>query len=113
MRRAIAGARGGPVEEGAVGAGTGTVCFGWKGGIGTSSRLVPRGSDASAGSYTLGVLVQTNFGGHLTIAGVPVWKTIGRGAFAFAALVARASRGRAPPMRARRPERMRWPTAPA
>ncbi|HEX6642846.1 MAG TPA: P1 family peptidase [Thermoanaerobaculia bacterium] len=85
VRRAIDGARGGPVEEGAVGAGTGTVCYGWKGGIGTSSRLVPRGRDASAGSYTLGVIVQTNFGGHLTIDGVPVWKTIGRGEFAFAA----------------------------
>ena len=85
VRRAIDGARTGPVEEGAVGAGTGTVCYGWKGGIGTSSRLVPRGRDASAGSYTLGVIVQTNFGGHLTIDGIPVWKTIGRGAFAFAA----------------------------
>jgi D-aminopeptidase len=85
VRRAIAGARTGPVEEGAVGAGTGTVCYGWKGGIGTASRIVPRGREASAGSYTLGVMVQTNFGGHLTIDGVPVWKTIGRGAFAFAA----------------------------
>jgi D-aminopeptidase len=85
VRRAIDGARTGAVEEGAVGAGTGTVCYGWKGGIGTSSRIVPRGSDASAGSYTLGVIVQTNFGGHLTIDGVPVWKTLGRGAFAFAA----------------------------
>ena len=85
VRRAIDGARTGPVEEGGVGAGTGTVCYGWKGGIGTSSRTVPRGRDASAGSYTLGVIVQTNFGGHLTIDGIPVWKTIGRGAFAFAA----------------------------
>jgi D-aminopeptidase len=85
VRGAIAQARTGPVEEGAVGAGTGTVCYGWKGGIGTSSRIVPRGRDAGAGSYTLGVIVQTNFGGHLTIDGVPVWKTIGRGAFAFAA----------------------------
>jgi D-aminopeptidase len=83
VRRAIDGARSGAVEEGAVGAGTGTVCYGWKGGIGTSSRIVPRGRDASAGSYTLGVIVQTNFGGHLTIDGVPVWKTVGRGAFAF------------------------------
>ena len=85
VRRAIDTARSGPVEEGAVGAGTGTVCYGWKGGIGTSSRIVPRGSDASAGSYMLGVIVQTNFGGHLTIDGIPVWKTVGRGAFAFAA----------------------------
>lgn len=76
VRRAIDQARSGPVEEGAVGAGTGTVCYGWKGGIGTSSRVVPRGRDAGAGSYTLGVIVQTNFGGHLTIDGVPVWKTI-------------------------------------
>jgi D-aminopeptidase len=92
VRRAIEAARGGAVEEGAVGAGTGTVCYGWKGGIGTSSRIVPRGSDAGAGSYTLGVIVQTNFGGHLTIDGVPVWKTIGRGAFAFAAPNSRDSR---------------------
>ena len=92
VRRAIDGARTGPVEEGAVGAGTGTVCYGWKGGIGTSSRIVPRGRDASAGSYTLGVIVQTNFGGHLTIDGVPVWKTIGRGAFAFAAPGSRDTR---------------------
>jgi D-aminopeptidase len=92
VRRAIDGARGGPVEEGAVGAGTGTVCYGWKGGIGTSSRLVPRGSDANAGSYTLGVIVQTNCGGHLTIDGIPVWKTIGRGAFAFAAPGSRGPR---------------------
>jgi D-aminopeptidase len=92
VRRAIDGARTGPVEEGAVGAGTGTVCYGWKGGIGTSSRIVPRGREASAGSYTLGVIVQTNFGGHLTIDGVPVWKTIGRGAFAFAAPGWRAGR---------------------
>ena len=94
VRRAIDGARTGPVEEGAVGAGTGTVCYGWKGGIGTSSRLVPRGSDASAGSYTLGVIVQTNFGGHLTIDGIPVWKT-GRGAFAFARARAIARHARA------------------
>lgn len=65
---AIQRARGGPVEEGAVGAGTGTVAFGWKGGIGTASRRVP----TSLGGYTVGVLVQTNFGGVLTIAGAPV-----------------------------------------
>jgi D-aminopeptidase len=69
---AITGAKGGPVEEGAVGAGTGTVAFGWKGGIGTSSRTVRQGQ----ASYTVGVLVQTNFGGKLTIAGVPVWKEL-------------------------------------
>ncbi len=66
---AITGAAAGAVEEGTVGAGTGTVAFGWKGGIGTASRLVP-------GGYTLGVLVQTNFGGNLTIDGVPVSRTL-------------------------------------
>ena len=65
---AIKNAKPGPVEEGAVGAGTGTVAFGWKGGIGTSSRHLP----ANLGGYTIGVLVQTNFGGVLTIAGAPV-----------------------------------------
>src|SRR5689334_11356081 len=60
---AIRGARAGAVEEGAVGAGTGTVAFGFKGGIGTSSRKLP----ANLGGYTVGVLVQTNFGGVLTI----------------------------------------------
>ena len=64
---AIQGAKSGPVEEGAVGAGTGTVAFGFKGGIGTSSRRLP----ASLGGYTVGVLVQTNYGGVLTIAGAP------------------------------------------
>jgi len=71
---AIKGARGGAVEEGAVGAGTGTVAFGFKGGIGTSSRKLP----AALGGYTVGVLVQTNFGGVLTIAGVPVGQELGR-----------------------------------
>jgi D-aminopeptidase len=65
---ALKNAKGGPVDEGAVGAGTGTVAFGWKGGIGTASRRVP----ASVGGYTVGVLVQTNFGGVLTIDGAPV-----------------------------------------
>jgi D-aminopeptidase len=69
---AITSARGGAVDEGAVGAGAGTVAFGWKGGIGTSSRLVRRQAEA----YTVGVLVQTNYGGRLTIAGVPVWKDL-------------------------------------
>lgn len=72
---AIRGARGGAVDEGAVGAGTGTVAFGWKGGIGTSSRRVRQGAD----TYTIGVLVQSNYGGKLTIAGVPVWKELSRG----------------------------------
>ena len=69
---AIAGAKEGPVDEGAVGAGTGTIAFGWKGGIGTSSRRVTQQGQG----YTVGVLVQTNFGGKLTIAGVPVWKEL-------------------------------------
>jgi D-aminopeptidase len=72
VRRALDGAKDGPVEEGAVGAGTGTIALGWKGGIGTSSRRL----GASAGNYTVGVLVQTNFGGRLTLAGVPVWREL-------------------------------------
>ncbi len=72
VTNAIASARGGAVDEGAIGAGTGTVAFGWKGGIGTSSRVVRQGND----SWTLGVLVQSNYGGKLTIAGLPVWKTL-------------------------------------
>jgi D-aminopeptidase len=71
---AVKNAKGGPVEEGAVGAGTGTVVFGWKGGIGTSSRRLP----ANIGGYTVGVLVQTNFGGVLTIGGAPVGKELGQ-----------------------------------
>jgi D-aminopeptidase len=71
---ALKSARGGPVEEGAVGAGTGTVAFGWKGGIGTASRHLPPG----LGGYTVGVLVQTNFGGVLTIAGAPVGVELGQ-----------------------------------
>jgi D-aminopeptidase len=67
---AIANARPGPVEEGAVGAGTGTRAFGWKGGIGTSSRRVKHRD----GEWIVGALVQSNYGGRLTIAGVPVWK---------------------------------------
>jgi D-aminopeptidase len=75
---AIFEAKSGPVEEGAVGAGTGTVAFGWKGGIGTSSRAV--GADPTR--WTVGVLVQTNYGGRLVIDGVPVWRELkpsGRG----------------------------------
>ncbi|HIE99124.1 MAG: P1 family peptidase [Fuerstiella sp.] len=71
---ALQNARGGPVEEGCVGAGTGVRCMGWKGGIGSSSRRLP----AKLGGYTVGVLVQTNFGGALTIAGVPVGRELGR-----------------------------------
>lgn len=65
---ALRSATTGTVDEGNVGAGTGTSCFGWKGGIGTSSRVLPD----TLGGYTVGVLVQTNFGGVLQIAGVPV-----------------------------------------
>lgn len=71
---AIAAARSGPVAEGSVGAGTGTRCLGWKGGIGTSSRRLPD----SLGGYTIGVLTQTNFGGILTVAGAPVGRELGR-----------------------------------
>ena len=71
---AIKGAKGGPVEEGTVGAGTGTIAFGWKGGIGTSSRHLP----VNLGGYTVGVLVQTNFGGVLTIGGAPVGQELGQ-----------------------------------
>jgi D-aminopeptidase len=67
---AIRNARPGAVAEGAVGAGTGTMCYGWKGGIGTSSRKLERTS------YTVGVLAQTNFGGNLTIAGVPIFRLL-------------------------------------
>ena len=74
---AITSAATGAVAEGSVGAGTGTQCYGWKGGIGTSSRVLP----ASYGGYTLGVLVQTNFGGVLTMGGAPVGKELGRYAF--------------------------------
>lgn len=67
----------GYVQEGSVGAGTGTVCFGFKGGIGTSSRKLPE----SLGGYTIGVLVQSNFGGVLQIDGVPVGKELGKFSF--------------------------------
>ena len=72
VKRALQEASPGPIEEGSVGAGEGTVAFGWKGGIGTSSRHLPE----KEGGFTVGVLVQTNFGGRLTIAGVPVWKKL-------------------------------------
>src|SRR3954467_6014523 len=77
VRTAIRAAAAGPVEEGTVGAGTGTQAFGWKGGIGTASRVLPE----RLGGYTLGVLVQTNFGGILTIDGAPVGRALGRYAF--------------------------------
>jgi D-aminopeptidase len=71
---ALEGARAGAVEEGSVGAGAGTVAFGWKGGIGTSSRRLPE----SMGGYTVGVLVQSNYGGVLSINGAPVGRALGR-----------------------------------
>lgn len=71
---ALEGASDGPVAEGAVGAGTGTVAFGWKGGIGTSSRRLP----AVLGGWTVGVLVQTNYGGVLSVNGAPVGRELGR-----------------------------------
>jgi D-aminopeptidase len=74
---AIRKAGDGAVEEGSVGAGTGTVCFGFKGGIGTSSRVLPE----SLGGYTVGVIVQSNFGGVLEIAGVPVGKELEKFSF--------------------------------
>ncbi len=75
--KAIVSAKGGPVEEGCVGAGTGTVCFGWKGGIGTSSRVLP----ADLGGFTVGVLVQANYGGVLEIDGAPVGRRLGQYSF--------------------------------
>jgi D-aminopeptidase len=72
--RAIQTATSGPVEEGSVGAGTGTIPFGFKGGIGTASRRLP----GALGGYTMGVLVQTNFGGVLTINGAPVGRELRR-----------------------------------
>ncbi len=75
--RALESASAGAVEEGSVGAGAGTVAFGWKGGIGTSSRRLP----AAFGGYTVGVLVQSNFGGVLTVNGAPVGRELGRFAF--------------------------------
>ncbi len=77
VQTALEEASDGPVEEGSVGAGTGTRAFGWKGGIGTSSRILPE----ALGGYTVGVLVQTNFGGILTMGGAPVGRELGRYAF--------------------------------
>jgi D-aminopeptidase len=74
VKEAIENTASGPVEEGCVGAGTGTECHGFKGGIGTSSRVLPK----NAGGYTIGVLVQTNFGGILQINGAPVGRELDR-----------------------------------
>lgn len=71
---AIALAKDGPVQEGNTGAGTGTVCFGWKGGIGTASRVLP----PKSGGYAVGVLVQSNYGGVLEVNGVPVGRELGK-----------------------------------
>ena len=77
VREALASASTGEVAEGAVGAGAGTIAFGWKGGIGTSSRVLPR----ALGGYTIGVLVQSNYGGVLQVMGAPVGQALGRYAF--------------------------------
>jgi D-aminopeptidase len=77
VRAALTSASNGQVAEGSVGAGTGTIAFGWKGGIGTSSRVLPTG----LGGYTVGVLVQTNFGGIFQVLGAPVGKELGQYAF--------------------------------
>lgn len=77
VRSAIDSARGGPVEEGSVGAGTGTRAFGWKGGIGSASRRL----EDRHGGFTVGVLVQSNYGGVLTMNGAPVGKELGRYAY--------------------------------
>jgi D-aminopeptidase len=74
---ALETAAAGAVEEGAIGAGAGTVAFGWKGGIGTSSRVLPE----AYGGYTVGVIVQSNYGGILTINGAPVGRELGRYSF--------------------------------
>jgi len=77
VHRALTSAAGGPVAEGSVGAGAGTIAFEWKGGIGTASRALPR----TLGGWTVGVLVQTNFGGVLQVMGAPVGRELGRYAF--------------------------------
>ena len=88
---AIEAATDGPVEEGSIGAGTGTICFGFKGGIGTASRVLPE----TLGGYTVGALVQTNFGGILTIDGVRVGEALGR--YSFRSQLQQASRVDDPP----------------
>ena len=86
VRQALQQARGGVVAEGSVGAGTGTVAFGWKGGIGTSSRKLP----ATLGGWTIGVLVQSNYGGVLQMGGVPVGRELGQYAFKHAVAASQA-----------------------
>ena len=87
---AIDAAAAGPVEEGSVGAGTGTTNFGWKGGIGTASRVLPD----ELGGYTLGAIVQTNYGGLLRIDGVPVGEALGQ--YSFRSVVEGESNGQSP-----------------
>jgi D-aminopeptidase len=77
VHEALANATTGPVAEGSVGAGAGTIAFEWKGGIGTSSRVLPK----SIGGWTVGVLVQSNFGGVLQVLGAPVGRELGKYAF--------------------------------
>lgn len=84
---ALNSAKSGPVEEGSVGAGRGTQAFGWKGGIGTSSRVLPK----SLGGYTVGVLVQTNFGGDLVMNGAPVGRELNQ--YSFKTQLEEARRG--------------------
>ncbi|MBT5074111.1 MAG: S58 family peptidase [Kordiimonadaceae bacterium] len=87
---ALENAKSGPVEEGSVGAGRGTQAFGWKGGIGTSSRVLPM----SLGGYTVGVLVQTNFGGDLIMNGAPVGRELGQ--YSYKTQLEEAARGVVP-----------------
>lgn len=89
VRAALESAKSGPVQEGSVGAGTGTTAFGWKAGIGTSSRKLPE----SLGGFTVGVLVQANFGGVLQVAGAPVGRELDRYAFQNAVATRENTRG--------------------
>lgn len=91
VRSALDGARGGAVAEGSVGAGTGTVAFGWKAGIGTSSRRLPQ----ALGGWTIGVLVQSNYGGVLQVDGVPLGRELGQYAFKDVVAAGPASSGSA------------------
>ena len=85
VERAIESASTGPVEEGSVGAGRGTIAFGWKGGIGTASRTLP----TALGGFTVGVLVQTNYGGVLQMDGLPVGEALGRYSYRGAVMAER------------------------
>jgi len=87
VERALNSARSGAVAEGSVGAGTGTVAFGWKGGVGTSSRVLP----TKLGGWTVGVLVQTNYGGVLQVLGAPIGRELRQHAFQEALAAQRAA----------------------